>query len=227
MDGGISNMISSVLSNPDALNQIMTLMPAVTQMMNSGGSNNQTNPNPNSNQTPEKIVETTAVNKSDAPGSNISAISAESLMANEKVMNALKNLIIALNDASVEKPAINNIENNSPNNNDAVMASAFQNINPDSISNIANMLNSALKSQGNNTTQENNVNNTSGGIEKTLNDTFKNFSSVTNPESDHKSKLLLALKPFLRDARQTKIDTAIKYMNAAKLFNQFGKNGFV
>jgi len=226
MDSGISEMINGVLSNPDALNKIMTLMPAVAQMMNGGGSNNSSNLN-NSKQ--EKIVETTVVNNPDAPANP--GISTENLMSNEKVISAFKNLITALNDASSDNSTNKNAnEPEKPNDNDAVMASAFQNnqnnINADNIANIASMLGSAIKSQpqtGNNQNQEDN---TSGTIEKTL-DTLKNFSSVTSPESDHRSKLLLALKPFLKDGRKTKIDTAIKYMNAAKIINLFGKNGFV
>ena len=214
MDSGISEMISGVLSNPDAINKIITMMPAVAQMMNSGGLKK------------EKIVETTVIdkNKPETPDNNISA---ESLMANENVMNALKNLISALNDASANN---NNISENNentetgdkPDNNDAVMTSANVNNN---FENIVNMLGSALNSQNNQTNQDDSAN-INSGIEKTL-DTLKNFSSATSPEGDHKSKLLLALKPFLKDDRKNKIDTAIKYMNAAKIINLFGKNGFV
>jgi len=181
MDSGISEMISSVLSNPDALSKIMNLMPAVAQMMNGGGSNNINNNNINN------IVETTAVNK----------MSAENLMANAEVMAAFKNLINALNSASSNIPAGDAVPSVPPNNND-----------------------------NNNENNAGNPEILTSGIEKTL-DTFKNFSGAANPESDHRSKLLLALKPFLKDARQTKIDAAIKYMNAAKIITLFGKNGFV
>ena len=232
VDSGISEMISGVLSNPDALNKIIAMMPAVAQMMNSGGSNNLSGLTNLLNKKKEKIVETTVVNKPDPPNSDNSNISAENLMANENVMNALKNLITALNDASAnnnnagetqEKAEdISNNDENKPNDDDSVMTSANAG-NFGNIENIVNMLGSALNSQNN---QINQNDDTSNGIEKTL-DTLKNFSSVTSPEGDRKSKLLLALKPFLKDERKTKIDTAIKYMNAAKIINLFGKNGFV
>ena len=183
VDSGISEMINGVLSNPDALNKIASLMPAVAQMMNGGGSNNLNNSN--------KIVETATVNKSDTPV-NTNSISAENLMANAEVMAAFKNLITALNAASA---------NNNGENKDKTEEKPDDNF-------------------------QNNGADANSTIEKTL-DTLKNFSSVTNPESDHRSKLLLSLKPFLKDTRQTKIDTAIKYMNAAKIINLFGKNGFV
>lgn len=66
----------------------------------------------------------------------------------------------------------------------------------------------------------------SANVERAL-DTLKGFSSATAPEKDDRMKLLLALKPFMRDTRKGKIDTAIKYMSAAKIINLFGKNGFV
>ena len=194
MDGGISDIISGVLSNPDAFNKIISAMPAVVQMMNGGGSNNLTNLNNINNLNREKIVETIETAETAALNPDIPA---ENIMSNEKVATALKNLIAALNNAS---PPSNPPEDKPQNNQNNININ--QNI------------------------QDGDINIPDSGIEKTL-DTLKNFSSATNPESDHRSKLLLALKPFLKDARRTKIDTAIKYMNAAKIINLFGKNGFV
>ena len=245
MESGISEMINSVLSNPDALGKLMNVMPAVAQMMN-GNTNNQ------DNKKQDKIVETTLANsnadnsdntnKSDAQANQNANLSAENLMANAEVMNALKNLITALNAASTVNNNSGVDSNGSGNENqieerpEAVTTSAPVSAPPNmnNIESIVNMLSSAAKSQGN-ISAGNNINenenenagdNTNGRIEKTL-DTLKNFSSATSPEGDNRSKLLLALKPFLRDERKTKIDTAIKYMNAAKIITLFGKNGFV
>ena len=171
MDSGISNMLNGVLSNPEALNKIMSVMPAVSQMLNNSSGENPAEP----------------INSSS------SSSSIEDLMANAEVSAALKNLITALN-----------FQNNQNNQNTAAIPA---------VSNIAEDFSG----------DDNNNNST---IEKTL-DTLKNFSSATSPESDHRLKLLLALKPFLKDGRKTKIDHAIKYMNAAKIINIFGKNGFV
>ena len=173
MDGSVSDMLNGILSNPDALNKIINLMPAVAQMMNGSGSSNL---NLNNNQ--EKIIETLTPN----PNLNIPP---ENLMANAEVMTALKNLIAAISRVPSET---------------APSATVIP------VNNI--------------------INNTEDKIEKTL-DTLKNFSSVTSPESDNRLKLLLALKPFLKDSRKNKIDSAIKYMNAAKIITMFGKNGFV
>ena len=193
MDNGISDMLNGVLSNPDALNKIMTLMPAVAQMMNNSGLSSSSNQ--------EKIIETAAA----APPQNQNAdMTAENLLANAEVEAALKNLLTAINSASGEKT--DNITNNA----DKTQSEEK----PEAVKAFAPVTLSAEKIPD------------SAKIEKTL-DTLKNFSSATSPENDHRSRLLLALKPFMKDERKTKIDIAIKYMNAAKLINLFGKNGYV
>lgn len=63
-------------------------------------------------------------------------------------------------------------------------------------------------------------------IEKALG-VLKNVSAETSPQKDNRIQLLLSLKPFMKDGRKQKIDMAVKYLNAAKVFNMFGKNGFI
>jgi len=63
-------------------------------------------------------------------------------------------------------------------------------------------------------------------IERALS-ALKGVGGFTSPEHDHRVKLLLALRPFMQNNRRTKIDHAIKYMNAAKIFSLLGKKGFV
>lgn len=257
MDNNLSDLISGVLANPEMLSKVMTLLPVVTQMMNSDSSGNPDN----------KIVETTTVNPANPapsipsvnssaqaeqaaqnenvePNQNNKVKTPENLMADENVMAALKNLVLALNSANpaspvspASPPPTQPIQNDIPPPNDAIMTSSIVNNISQLLKNNQNSQNSQNNSNTqaqtangmnaeNNTDNQNNPNNPNNHIEKTL-DTLKNISSVTSPDSDHRAKLLLALKPFLKDGRQTKIDTAIKYMNAAKLFSMFGKNGFV
>ncbi|MCL2095334.1 MAG: hypothetical protein FWH10_00350 [Oscillospiraceae bacterium] len=204
-NNGISEMLNSVLSNPEAISKIMTMMPAVAQMMNNSNNNNNNGGSSDKISQPsektERIIETAASANTPASGD---------IMANAEVANALKNLVAALNSASGTANNTNNNINNGPDNSEekeeAIPAFSQSEIN------------------NNNTPDTGDF--SSARIEKTL-DTLKNFSSATSPESDNRSKLLLALKPFLKDGRKTKIDTAIKYMNAAKIITMFGKNGFV
>jgi hypothetical protein len=207
VDNGISEMLNSVLSNPESLGKIMAMMPAVAQMMNAGS------PNPLNNQEPAPVAALSAP----APSNTDTAAAASDITANAEVMNALKNLVAVLNsassasvpssDAAVPAMAAITADNNSNNNNNNIAGIA------EKIEQIEQIEKTAEKPD-------------TAGIEKTL-DALKNFSSATSPENNHRTKLLLAIKPFLKDGRKTKIDTAIKYMNAAKIISMFGKNGFV
>ena len=126
------------------------------------------------------------------------------IMANADVASALQNLIAAISSANqpVSAPTVQPPE--------AVPVFAQQ---P-----------TPVQSEPVSTQQSEAAN--SINIEKTL-DTLKNVTNIASPENDHRAKLLLSLKPFLGESRRTKIDTAIKYINAAKIFSSFGKNGFV
>ena len=129
----------------------------------------------------------------------------ENILANANVADALNNLIAALNSASASAPAAAPTPT-------AVPAIAAVPAQAPTFPFAAMPGNAAGADKAK--------------IEKTL-DTLKNFTKATSPEADNRSKLLLALKPFLKDERKNKIDTAIKYMNAAKIISLFGKNGFV
>jgi hypothetical protein len=212
---GISDMLGGILSNPDALNKIMTMAPMVAQMMSGGGnaaqptapdipnisniSNTPSTPNI-SNNTPSAAMPALPAGKT-----------AGDLMANPQIAAALANLMAAINSAnhtpdSAPQPHAAPEDQDAPPEARQPAAPAFAGI-------------PSAPSPPMPATPPT-------SIEKTL-DTLKNFTSATSPEADHRLKLLLALKPFLKDGRKTKIDHAVKYMNAAKIISMFGKNGFV
>ena len=136
---------------------------------------------------------------------------AADFMISENVAAALQNLIAALNQSQPDQSAETAIP---------VLARAEQPPEPQPgtiLSNISDISGVPADKQPE---AVNAVN-----IEKTLN-TLKEVTSVASPENDHRAKLLLSLKPFLSESRRIKIDTAIKYINAAKILTSFGKNGF-
>jgi len=234
MDNNISELLNKTLSNPEMLDKIAAILPAVSTLM--GGNNDK------------KVVETTALpdktsnpepqeNQQTSPPPQNHRISPEQVIANENVTTAFKNLIIAINAAqNSSEPKTDSTgsteasNSNNTDKSDTVSASV-----------LGNILGSLLSGSNSNKTQDSSTpaeaSNASGetsestpnsenGIEKKL-DSLKKFSNVTGPEKDERVKLLLALKPFLKDERQGKVDTAIKYMSVAKILNLFGKNGFV
>ena len=242
MDNNISDLLNKALSNPEMMNKITTLLPVVSSII--GGESNREN---------KKIVETTVLpdktSSSEAqppPSAPVqNQISIEHLIADENVISAFKNLITAINSAQNGHTYANNSsvpdaadkesklgellssltgsKADNTDKSDAVSASALGNI-------LGSLLSSQQKSNTDITTSEDETSETlndgGGNVEKAL-ESLTKLSAVTGPEKDERVRLLLALKPFLKDERQGKVDTAIKYMSVAKILNVFGKNGFV
>ena len=181
----ISDLLGGVLSNPEMMDKVKTLMPIVSQMLKSDDAPLRVPSAPQqapSSQVPPLVAQ--------APPANEQA----NILADANVAAAVQNLIAALSSAKQPEPDTQLNQEASP-----AFASVTE---PEAVS---------LESLN---------------IEKTL-DTLKSVSTVASPENDHRAKLLLSLKPFLGESRRTKIDAAIKYINAAKIFSMFGKNGFV
>ena len=191
MDSNISDLLGGVLSNPDMMDKVKTLLPLVSQMVKPDGQAQQPAP----------------IGHAPPP---------QNIMADANVAAALQNLIAAISAAS-QPPAVPVFaqqplpeappEPTAPQETSApppAEAPAPAMPEPPAQAVPAESLN----------------------IEKVLS-TLQSATTVANPENDNRAKLLLSLKPFLGEARQVKIDTAIKYINAAKIFSMFGKNGFV
>ncbi len=92
------------------------------------------------------------------------------------------------------------------------------NIDMNKISDILNNLNSSDKSSDSsskNTSNENNIDiNTILKIKEMM-------DKINSSHNDKRSNLLLALKPYLRESRQSKLDQYIKLLNIAPLLEMF------
>ncbi len=49
----------------------------------------------------------------------------------------------------------------------------------------------------------------------------KILSAVNSSETNEKTQLLMALKPFLKENRREKVDKAVQLMNVSKVFSAF------
>ena len=96
MDNNLTDLIGGVLSNPEMLNKVMTLMPVVMQMMNSDSSSNNkiietttVNPvnssNPAVSNEPVQTVQINQINQT-TQATQTDQVTPESLMANEKTV---------------------------------------------------------------------------------------------------------------------------------------------
>lgn len=108
------------------------------------------------------------------------------------------------------------------------------NISPEMINNLMNILNNSSNNQFSNNTQNSN-NNYSASQDSIDFDTIIKMKSIIdkiNFKDDPRSKLLQSLKPYLKESRRNKIDQYVQLMNMSKvmesfnLFNGDNKNAF-
>ena len=108
------------------------------------------------------------------------------------------------------------------------------NISPEMINNLMNILNNSSNNQFSNNTQNSN-NNYSASQDSIDFDTIIKMKSIIdkiNFKDDPRYKLLQSLKPYLKESRRNKIDQYVQLMNMSKvmesfnLFNGDNKNAF-
>lgn len=101
--------------------------------------------------------------------------------------------------------------------------SGSPNISPETIASMMKMLNSGEKQNSENKgskTPESNSNTPNIDIDTILK--FKTAFDKINSKDDPRSKLLLALKPYLKESRKEKLDQYIQLFNIGKVIDIFG-----
>lgn len=103
------------------------------------------------------------------------------------------------------------------------------NISPDMINNLFNMLNNSSNSEGNTNNHQNSspspdyqdttVNNNGIDFETIMR--MKTIIDKMNTKDDPRSNLLQSLKPYLKDSRKSKVDQYIQLMNMSKVMDVF------
>ena len=97
------------------------------------------------------------------------------------------------------------------------------NISPDMVNNLFNMLNNN-SSQNNNSQNSNTSSDTSfntNGIDFETILKMKSIIDKMNTKDDPRCNLLQSLKPYLNDSRKLKVDQYIKLMNMSKVLEIF------
>ena len=110
------------------------------------------------------------------------------------------------------------------------------NISPDMVNNLFNMLNNSSNSETHNNTCSgtsqisNNASATSASQDNSFNNSGIDFETIMkmksiidkmNVKDDPRSNLLQSLKPYLKDSRKSKIDQYIQLMNMSKVLDVF------
>lgn len=101
------------------------------------------------------------------------------------------------------------------------------NIDMNKISDILNNLSSSDKSSSsNNSSTSSNSDDSHSSIDiNTILKTKEIMDKINSTHNDKRSNLLLALKPYLRKSRQSKLDQYMKLLNMAPLLEIFKNNG--
>lgn len=111
------------------------------------------------------------------------------------------------------------------------------NISPDMVNNLFNMLNNSSNSETHNNSNSNDTSqnfNTSSASSNSQSNSFNNngidFETIMkmksiidkmNVKDDPRSNLLQSLKPYLKDSRKSKVDQYIQLMNMSKVLEVF------
>lgn len=114
---------------------------------------------------------------------------------------------------------LNKDENNS--------ASGSPSISPEMISGMLEMLNNKTSDENENSSRDASDSSSNSSIPNIDFDTILKFKSAfdkMNSKDDPRSKLLLALKPYLKETRQEKVEQYIQLFNMSKIIDVFGHN---
>ena len=99
------------------------------------------------------------------------------------------------------------------------------NVSPDMVNNLFNMLNNSnvsnnANSSSNSNDSQSSENNTSGiDIETIMR--MKTIMDKMNAKDDPRANLLQCLKPYLKESRKSKVDQYIQLMNMSKIMEVF------
>lgn len=102
------------------------------------------------------------------------------------------------------------------------------NISPDMVNNLFNMLKNSNVSQNSETSDNNQNSNNStdsssnfNGIDFETITKMKSIIDKMNVKDDPRSNLLQSLKPYLKESRKSKVDQYIQLMNMSKVIDVF------
>lgn len=111
---------------------------------------------------------------------------------------------------------MNNQENKEGDNSSV---SGNSSISPEMISNMVKMLGAKNNSEDKNTEESSN---SAPNIDFETIMKFKNIFDKMNSKDDPRTKLLLALKPYLKESRKEKVEQYIQFFNISKVIDIFG-----
>lgn len=104
----------------------------------------------------------------------------------------------------------------------------------DSNNNLQNIINNVSFNKDNNNSSDANSTNASSSVDSSDNlnidfETIMKMKSImeamNSKKNDPRAKLLMSLKPYLKDSRKQKLDQYIQLLNMSNVFELFKENG--
>lgn len=143
--------------------------------------------------------------------------------------NTLESLKSMLNGANIPSDLQNVLSNMASSNKNDNSSSNNNSISPETINNLMSMLNSKNSSTSNSSNTDNNSSrdssqNSSNNIDFETIMKFKSIMDKMNSKDDPRSKLLISLKPYLKESRKNKVDQYIQFLNMSKIIDIFSKS---
>lgn len=155
----------------------------------------------------------------------------------ENAFDKIKNM---MNNGSIPKDLQNIISSMNSSNDNNNSSSNNSSISPETISNLMSMLNGSLgtptptgstegsssktSNNSNENSNQNNNNSNNLGIDFETIMKFKSIMDKMNSKDDPRSRLLISLKPYLKDSRKNKVDQYIQFLNMSKVIDVFSKS---
>lgn len=141
--------------------------------------------------------------------------------------NAFDKLKSMFNNSNIPDDLKNIMSNINSSNKTNSSDKQSNSISPETISNLMNMLNS---NKQNNIKDSTDSEDTTGSSADNFNidfETIMKFKTIMdkmNSKDDPRSKLLISLKPYLKDSRKNKVDQYIQFFNMSKIIDAFSNS---
>lgn len=138
--------------------------------------------------------------------------------------NAFDKLKSMMNNGNIPEEFQNIISNMNSSNSSTDSSNKNSGISPEAISNLMNMLNKNNTSDNTKDNSSDSSPNSGYNIDFETIMKLKNVMDKMNSKDDPRSKLLISLKPYLKDNKKNKIDQYIQFLNISRVMEMFTKS---
>ena len=139
----------------------------------------------------------------------------------DALLENVKKMVNSGNIPNDVQQMLNGLQNNNSEKPD--LSSILNQVPPEMLNNLGNMLNSSNQSNSQNNSQSNeNTNNFNIDMNTIIK--MKSIMDNMNNKNDPRANLLYSLKPYLRDSKKNKLNQYVNLLNISKIAEAMNKN---